>query len=583
MLTELRIENFAIIDHLDVQIEPGLVTFTGETGAGKSIIIDALETLLGGRAESLQVRTGADRASVEAVFRIPHNTRQAVHTVLEREALLDDPDYLTIGREVRLNGRNVARVNGRSVSAGLLRELGEFLVDIHGQSEHLSLLRVPQHLGLLDRYASLLPGSALPQALEAYRLTYQRLQVVQEEQSAIHQAERDAARRSDMLTFQIKEIDAARLHPGEDEKLREERNRLANAEGLSSLAQQALLALDEGMPESPAAIDLLGQVTDNLSGLARLDSSQAALHESAQALFDSLSDLARNLRLYLEGIEFNPKRLDQVEERLALIHTLKRKYGDSVAEILEFAENARRQLDQITHAAERLQELEDEKQKLLGQLGGQGQALSELRRTAAGILGIAVENELADLHMSGARFQVDFQQRADPEGALIRDGQRLAYLPNGLERVEFLIAPNPGEGFKPLIKIASGGETSRLMLALKNVLAHADHVPTLVFDEIDQGIGGRVGTVVGQKLWQLGNQHQVLCITHLPQLAAFGQQHFHVEKAIQSNRTVTRVKRLQGEEREIELAQMLGGVSEGTLQSARELLQMVDRIRPTGK
>ncbi len=581
MLTELRIENFAIIDHLDVQLEPGLVTFTGETGAGKSIIIDALETLLGGRAEALQVRTGAERASVEAVFRIPDASREALHAILQREELLDDPDYLTVGREVRLSGRNVARVNGRSVSAGLLRELGEFLVDVHGQSEHLSLLRVPQHLGLLDRYATGLPVSTLPQALEAYRTSYQRQQEVQSELDEIRQAERDAARRSDMLSFQIKEIDAARLHVGEEEALREERNRLANAEGLTTLAQQALLALDEGMPEAPAVTDLLGQVAGSLAGLARLDPSQTALHENAQALFESLSDLAHNLRVYLEGIEFNPKRLDQVEERLALILTLKRKYGDSLAEVLEFAENARRQLEQITHAAERLQELESERQRLLARLGEQGQALGRLRRAAAATLEQAIENELADLHMAGARFQVDFQQRPDPEGALLEDGQRVACQPYGLERVEFLIAPNPGEGFKPLARIASGGETSRLMLALKNVLAQADRVPTLVFDEIDQGIGGRVGTVVGQKLWQLGRQHQVLCITHLPQLAAFGKQHFHVEKAVLSNRTVTRVKRLAGEEREIELAQMLGGLSDGTRQSARELLQMVDSIPST--
>ena len=581
MLTELRIENFAIIESLSVQLKPGLVTFTGETGAGKSIIIDAVETILGGRAEAIQVRAGAERASVEGVFRIPSISREAIHQVLEREELLDDPEYVTLGREVRLNGRNVARVNGHSVTAGLLRELGEYLVDVHGQSEHLSLLRVNQHLSLLDRYASSTPGSKLTEALNAYRQTYQRLVQVQRELEEIHQAERDAARRTDMLTYQIQEIETARLHSGEEGALRDERNRLANAEDLTSAAQQALIALDEGSVEAPAAIDLLGRVSEAIESLARLDASQAPLAETAQTIFESVSDLSQILRSYLEGIEFNPRRLDQVEDRLSLIHNLKRKYGDSIGEVLKFAENAKHQLDQITHAAERLEELEEEQKTLLTMLGEQGQSLSRQRGAAALTLEKGIEVELSDLHMSGARFKVDFQRQPDQNGASLPDGERVAYYPNGLERVEFLIAPNPGEGFKPLAKIASGGETSRLMLALKNVLVQADHVPTLIFDEIDQGIGGRVGAIVGQKLWHLGRQHQVLCISHLPQLAAFGEQHYHVEKLVAANRTQTRLKQLQGEDRLVELAQMLGGVSDGTLQSARELLSMAQEKKST--
>ncbi|MEW5869282.1 MAG: DNA repair protein RecN [Chloroflexota bacterium] len=583
MLTELHIENFAIIEKLDLYLEPGLITFTGETGAGKSIIIDAMETLLGGRAEAVQVRTSAERASVEAVFRIPEMVRTPVHAILQREDLLEDPNYLSLGREIRLVGRNVARVNGRSVSASLLRELGEYLIDVHGQSEHLSLLRVNQHIGLLDRYAATQPDSPLETLLHAYQQTYQRLQAVQRELEKIRQSERDAARRADVLSYQIKEIETARLRPGEEEELRKERNRLANAEGLASLAQEALVRLDEGSPESPAATDLVGQVTDALDGLVRLDASQSTLQEQAQGLFEGLSELASNLRTYLENIEFNPKRLDQVEERLGVIQILKRKYGDSIQAVLDFAANAQRQLDEITHAEERLAELEAEQQTLLGELGKAGLALSVQRRAAASHLESAIEGELDDLHMSGARFQVDFRQQADPQGVPVNGdgeshpGERLAFNAHGLEQVEFLIAPNPGEGFKPLAKIASGGETSRLMLALKNVLAKADHVPTLIFDEIDQGIGGRVGAVVGNKLWQLGRQHQVLCITHLPQLAAFGGQHFHVEKSVHSGRTTTQLRSLAGEERLLELAQMLGGVSEGTLQSARELIETVEQ------
>lgn len=569
MLTELRIENFAIIDRLELSFAAGLITFTGETGAGKSIIIDAVETLLGGRTDATMIRAGAERASVEGVFRVLAGVQNPVREILAREDLLDDPESLTLGREIRRSGRSVARVNGRSVSAGLLSELGEYLVDVHGQSEHLSLLRVRRHLGLLDSFAN----SEAP--LAAYRQTYHQLQTARRELAALRQAESEAARRVDILTYQINEIEAARLRPDEEEPLRAERNRLANAEGLATLTREALAALDEGDAETPSATDTLGKVMHTLAALTRLDPSQNALAEQAGSIFDGLSDLARELRAYAENIEFNPRRLEQAEERLNLFHTLKRKYGNSIESVLAFAEEARKQLDAITHAGERIAALETEEEQLLTQLAAQGQALSQKRHAAAGELGKAVEAELAQLQMTAARFQVDFQTRADPDGLPLPDGTRLAFDSNGFEQIEFLVAPNPGEGFKPLVKIASGGETSRLMLAIKNVLARADQVPTLIFDEIDQGIGGRVGAVVGRKLWELARQHQVLCVTHLPQLAAFGEQHFGVQKAIQDSRTLTHVTSLSGNNRLLELAQMMGEVSEGTRRSARELLDNV--------
>jgi DNA repair protein RecN (Recombination protein N) len=581
MLTELRIENFAIIDRLELHFRPNLITFTGETGAGKSIIIDAVETILGGRADTTFIRSGADRASLEAVFRIPDANRNAIHAILEREELQDDPNYLSLGREIRASGRNIARVNGRSVNASLLREVGEYLIDVHGQSEHLSLLRVNQHLGLLDAYVfadqNIQSSQPVKELLETYQQVYNQWLLTQRELEKLHRSEQDAARRSDMLTYQINEIDTARLRPGEEEDLKEERNRLANAEGLASLSQEALLALDEGEPESQAATDLFGQVVNALQNLARLDPSQAALFEQAQAIFEDVSDLSANLRNYQESIEFNPKRLDQVEERLGSIHILKRKYGGSIAEILEFGAKARQQLDEITHAEERIEELNLERERLLEQISQLGTSLSQIRQAGAEHLASAMEIELVDLQMSGARFRVDFQRQPDQNGALFSDGKRYTFDSTGLERVEFLIAPNPGEGFKPLAKIASGGETSRLMLALKNVLARADQIPTLIFDEIDQGIGGRVGAVVGKKLWSLAKEHQVLCITHLPQLAAYGDQHFRVQKEIHAGRTSTQVIPLDGEPRLIELAQMMGEVSEGTLRSAREILQAVEQ------
>ena len=581
MLTELVVDNFAIIEHLELNLASGLITFTGETGAGKSIIIDAVEALMGERADVTFVRSGSERAVVEGVFQLSPAAFQPLIEILRREELLDEAEYLTLEREIRNNGRSVARVNGHSVNASLLKEIGEYLIDLHGQSEHLSLLRVNQHLGLLDSYAEAadlrLGGAGLAELRRTYQDIYRQLQQIAKELEQVRLSEQDSARRSDMLSYQINEIETAHLKDGEEEKLRDERNRLANAEGLASAVQESLLALDEGTPEAPAATDLVGQVVHALNGLARLDPSQAALLDSAQAIFDNLSDLSRSLRLYLEEIEFNPKRLDQVEERLALIHTLKRKYGDSIAAILEFAQKAGAELDSITHAGERIDELEKERSKLLAQLGRAGMALSQLRKSTAGKLSEAIEIELFDLNMTGAQFKVDFQTRPNPEGAPVENGERLAFDSNGLERVEFLIAPNPGEGFKPLAKIASGGETSRLMLALKNVLAQADQIPTLIFDEIDQGIGGRIGTIVGQKLWNLARAHQVLCITHLPQLAAFGDQHFQVQKLVAGERTTTQVKDLAGEARILELAQMMGDISEGTLHSARELIQSVQK------
>lgn len=567
MLTELHIENFAIIDKLDLPFGPGLIILTGETGAGKSIILDAVEMLVGGRVDATVIRSEAERASVEGVFRLEGSARAAVHEILEREDLLDDPDYVTLGREVRREGRNIARVNGRTVNVGLLKELGSFLVDIHGQSEHLSLRDVRAHLGLLDRYAN------VASLLGDYRETYHKLIAISRDLDELHQAQQDAERRTELLAYQAEEIEAAKLHSGEDEELRLERDRLANAESLASIAQEALVALDESTPEAPTVTDLMGQVSHSLGSLSKIDAAQASLSERAVLLLENSTELARDLREYLELVEFNPKRLDEVEERLNLIHSLQRKYGGSIESAIAFAADARKQLENITHATERIAELENEERELLMKLAGYGSRLSEKRKDAATALGNGIETELDDLRMASARFGVDFQTRPDENGVPMPDGQRLAFDVNGLDRIEFLVAPNPGEGLKPLARIASGGETSRLMLALKNVLAREDEIPSLIFDEIDKGIGGRVGLVVGHKLWNLGRQHQVFCVTHLPQLAAFGDQHWQVQKVIQEGRTLTRVELLEGDPRLLELAQMLGDVGEGTLRSAHEILQ----------
>lgn len=567
MITELRIRDYAIIDELNLKFGPGLNVFTGETGTGKSIIIDAVELILGGRAETVSIRTGAENAIIEGTFTLQEPIRKQVVAILEREGLLDDTDYVTLGREIRREGRNICRVNGRLVTLSLLREIGQWLVDVHGQSEHLSLLRVPEHLGMIDRYAQ------AGDLLQEYSDVYRHLQQIRGELETLRKQESDSARQADLLTFQINEIETASLKPGEDQSLLEERTRLANAEQLAELAQQALQALDGGLDVQPVATDLLGRAVHALSNLAKVDTSMVQEQVEAQALVETVSELARRLRDYQEGIAFDPQRLVEVEERLELVRNLQRKYGEEIPIIIEYAERAQEELNAITHAEERMEALQVQVQEQLQRLGALGLELSNARREAGLRLAEEIDSELGDLRMAGAKFGVDQHWEDSQDGVPISDRQ-VAFYPTGLDRIEFLVAPNPGEGLKPLAKIASGGETTRLMLALKNVLANADRMPTLIFDEIDQGIGGRVGAVVGSKLWKLSRDHQVLCITHLPQLAAFGDQHFSVEKRIEGGRTTTIVHPLKDRKRVSELALMLGGETDANLKSAQALLHL---------
>jgi DNA repair protein RecN (Recombination protein N) len=599
MLTELTIRDFAIVDELTIRLDSGFNVLTGETGAGKSIIVDAVDLLLGGRADSTVVRAGARRAIVEGVFRLEPDSQARLMPLLEENGLEGDtPDVLLLGREVRASGRSVARVNGRAVTVTLLSEIADGLVDIHGQSEHLSLFKVRAHLDLLDRYADL--GGLRNQVSEEVRA----LRQVRNELNALIRDERALARRADLLQFQVEEIGNAGLEPGEEEQLVQERNRLANAEQLISLVNEAYMALREagGEGEEISALDMVGQALRALTALTRLDSSLEPQRGALESVSYQLDDLASTLLDYQETIEasWSPRRLGQVEDRLNLIYRLKRKYGDSIEAILAFAETAAAELDGITHSEERVEELRARQAGLLQEIGALAARLSVERRHAAGELATAVEVELADLKMEGALFNVDFRWKESAEGVPLPASRledfplqgpesRLDFDATGIDRVEFLVSPNPGEELKPMIKIASGGETSRLMLALKTVLSRADETPTLIFDEIDQGIGGRVGATVGQKLWDLTKSdgstvgHQVLCVTHLPQLAGHGDRHFKVEKQVVSTsssggvgeRTVTSIRPLEGEQRVEELAQMLGVVSESTKESAREILAQV--------
>ena len=610
MLAELRIRDFAIIDELQWSFVPGFSVMTGETGAGKSIIVDAVELVLGGRADSTVVRAGADRAIVEATFRLGSAQRAVIDPLLKREGLEgDDVDLLHLGREVRLSGRSVSRVNGRAVTLALLREVAEGLVDIHGQSEHLSLLRVREHANLLDRYAELWPLRAQVAELVG------QARAVRQELADLVRSEQELAHRADLLQFQIGEIEAAAFDPGEEEELLAERLRLANAEQLAALAGEALQALgsEEGQT---GALDLLGVGLRAMEKLARVDPDLEPQLRAAESVNYQVEDLVRSLRDYGERVEHNPRRLREVEERLVLIRRLERKYGPKIADVLAYSEKAAQELDTITHSEERIAELRAEEGRLLAELGQLAVELSLKRREAAQRLAAGIEEELRNLRMEGARFGVDFRWRPDSEGVPLSQGvagfrfqvsgsgieqletwnlepetrPRVAFDASGIDRVEFLVSPNPGEPLKPMAKVASGGETSRLMLALKTVLSHADETPTLIFDEIDQGIGGRVGATVGGKLWSLvagtgpgGLRHQVLCVTHLPQLAGFGDEHLHVEKRVEETvageRTVTRVRKLEGRARVEELAQMLGASGEAAYRSAEEILAQVARTK----
>ncbi|MEM7112833.1 MAG: DNA repair protein RecN [Chloroflexota bacterium] len=572
MLNELYIRHFAIIDDLRLRFNAGFNVLTGETGAGKSIILDAVMLILGGRADTSMVRAGRDKAFVEATFTMSQATQTAVLPMLEAEGLDEEGtnDTILLARELRMTGRNICRINGRSVSLSVLRQIAAPLIDIHGQGEHLSLLQPRAHLPVLDAYAQ------ANRERQAVAKEVRALTAVQRELASLQQDERLIAQRIDILTFQIEEIGEANLRMGEEKELRAERTRLANAEQLSSHSQTAIALFSGIDDDAPSVTDMLSQAERALTNLARLDESQAKLLADLQGLNSEFSELETQVQDYHDELEFNPRRLNEVEARLEVINRLKRKYGDDVAAILETGEKAEAELNKISHSEERIEELQAEQDKFLHRIGKLAQKLSTKRQAAGAKLGKAVEKQLADLRMEGARFSVEFVTEEAADGAYVGDKQ-LAYDATGVDKVQFLMSANPGEPLKPMAKVASGGETARLMLALKTALAQVDATPTLIFDEIDQGIGGRVGDVVGRKLWGLTAvaDHQVIVVTHLPQLAGYGDIHFHVSKKVVEGRTATAVTNLTEGGRIRELAAMLGTQAKHAREGAASILQQV--------
>ena len=575
MLRELHIQNFAIITDLTLQFKAGLVVLTGETGAGKSIILDALSAVLGTRVESGVVRAGSNQAFVEALFELDDVTLSSLRPLLEEEGLLEDERFLTLSREIRSEGRSIARVNGRSVNLGIQSEIGAVLVDVHGQSEHLSLLKVKSHRELLDRFA----GNS--ETLQDYQKHYRVWSALENELVELKRLQSNADERADILRYQIGQIEAAKLKPDEEDSLLKERMRLANAETLSRYTQSALQTLDESSPETSAVTDLLGTVSHDLSSLAKIDAQMQNLADQAEAALSSLTDIAYELCRYNEQIEFNPARLDQIELRIDLINSLKKKHGGSIDSVIKFFASAQDELSKIEGVEGQIDELGQKIRRVKEIMANSALSLSASRQQAANSMSAQMEEQLSQLEMRKARLKVLVARQEDAAGLPINGG--LAFDINGIDKVELMIETNPGEGFKPLAKIASGGETSRLMLALKEVLAEADQIPTLIFDEIDSGIGGRVGWTVGSILWQLGRHHQVMCVTHLPQLAAFGDQHLKVDKQTFQDRTITQVVEVTGEMRVAEITEMLGAPGEQSQQTARELLASVSKFTGTIK
>ena len=585
MLRLLSITNFATIEQLEIELAPSLSVLTGETGAGKSIIVDALSLLLGGRADVGMVRSGARQSRVEGVFLLSGDIGQKIIVTLNEYEIDVDEEEIILAREVNLDGRNTCRVNGRIVPLRFLSTLAQHLVDIHGQNQHLSLLRVREHMDILDKYGGL--WQLRTEVAEWSR----QLTEVRQELDRLRMDEGALAQRVDFLRYQVEEISTANLRPAEDHDLTLERDRVANAERIITLSDHAYRALYDGIDGQESVMDLIGQVSKDLSQLEQLDSSLSENFESVDALVHQVDELARVLRSCRDGIEYSPDRLQELEERLDLINGLKRKYGSAIGEILAFGERSSQELGKLYHSEERAEELksrEIELRKQVGRLAGQ---LSEARQQAARRLADAIQEEAAGLALGHVQLLVDIRQSDSEDGVPVGTAdpvpyatpplvgesvKHLAFNRTGIDSVEFLISLNPGEPPRPLARIASGGEASRLMLAIKTILSTADQIPILVFDEIDAGIGGRVGSILGQKLWDLSRNHQVLCVTHLPQIACYADHHAKVTKLASHDRAVTSVEVLDGEARVTELSQMLGSHSGATRTNALEMLQQAN-------
>lgn len=561
MLAQLHIENIAVIENSDMAFGDHFNVLTGETGAGKSIVVDAIGAILGQRTSRDLIRTGAKGALVEALFcRLP-----ALDWFEENGIFPDENGELLLHRELAGDGRNVCRVNGQVVTVAQLKTLGDQLVNIHGQHDGQQLLDPSCHLSYLDRFGGLTDGP-----LAAFQAAYEAVMRVKREMAALEMDESEKARRLDILQYQIDELEAAELKEGEQEALNQRRDILRNAEKLMSAAAKAHGALS-GDEDSTGAVDLLERAENALGGVSRVGGEWQALWEKASELTYAARDLSEQLRDMESSLDMEPGELDAVETRLDQLYRLGKKYGASTAEMMEYLEKCRGELDQIQFSADRLAQLEEKLNKATDEARDKGLKLRAAREKAARALEGRIQEELAALDMPKVRFQVFMTEKTGDAGM---DA-------TGMDEVCFLMSANLGEDLKPIHKIASGGELARIMLALKNVLAENDDVSTLIFDEVDTGVSGRAAQKVAQKLAQVARHKQVLCVTHLPQLAAMADTHFSVEKGERDGRTYTKVEALALARRKEEVARLTSGeqITAVALESAGELLEAARRYR----
>ena len=556
MLFLLHIENIAVIEEADIRFQPGFNALTGETGAGKSIVIDAMGAVLGGRTSRDLIRTGAAKAFVSAEFTdVPADL-----SALEENGIAVEGGSLIVQRELHADGKNVCRVNGRPVTVAQLRQIGVELLNIHGQHDGAQLLDEEQHGAYLDRF-----GRTDPQ-LWVYREKFGLMQKLAEQIRSLQMDEAERARRVDSLRFQINELERAELQPGEDEELAERRNLLRNGEKYLSALREADACLNGGY-ESMGAAAAIQEAQSAISGIRNLSSELAEIYERLEQAYCEVYDLSTIVRDKREEFDFSPEDLDAVESRCDQLYRLKKKYGATVEDMLAYLDKCREELDAIETADDTLVRLEQQYAKAREAVREAGAALTQVRREAAADLEKRILRELQDLDMGKIRFSIAFAEKEPAQ--------------DGCDEIRFLMSANAGEALKPISKIASGGELARIMLALKNVLSEQEQVATMVFDEVDTGVSGRAAQKVAEKLAQVARQKQVLCVTHLPQLAAMADTHFSVAKGERDGRTYTQVICMDREQRKAELARITGGsrVTEALLESAGELLDAAEEYR----
>lgn len=562
MLLELEVKDFALIDHLSIQFQKGFNILTGETGAGKSIIIDAVNMAIGERADREYVRTGAKKAVIQVSFNI-ENTKDLVAVLNEHQIDLDDEKILFITREIYSNGRSISRVNGVIVNQGILKSITEKLIDIHGQHQHQSLLNPDFHIDFLDVYG----GKEISDLLKVYLKDYHQYLSLRKELDALSYNEMERERKIDLIKFQLEEIDSAQLEIGEEEELDQQKLLLSNAEKIYT----TLSSIYENLYSSnyqPSVLENISIATKSLSSISSLDKNLNHFYSSLENIHYTLEDLTTGIRNYKEQIDFSPQVLEQVEKRLDTIHNLKRKYGSTIEEILSYRNSIENELDNYINNEEKIMKLKKQLNEIIMKLQQSAIKLSELRRKTAKLFETNIVQLLDELNMKNVLFSVFIEQQKDAEG-------QFKLTPKGIDKVEFMISTNKGEPLKPLAKIASGGEISRIMLALKTILADVDQIPILIFDEIDTGISGITAQVVSEKLHHISLKHQVICITHLPQIAAMADTHFLIHKLTKNNGTKTIVKELDKENRLYEIGRLLDG--EATDLALKHAEEMIDK------